>query len=116
MSVHNQLLYLAQASPDNLFVLPGESVSEFGKVTHYLSPKQIVAFKPDSMSYYHNKLFNLAVRNGYVSHFGPNGAIVEPSRPTLRTDNDATLVARDIVQGYEEKHEMCLSGDNLTTP
>ncbi len=102
ISFFDSLLYLAQLN-DNIFILPGDSVSLIGQIPLYLPSNRIILFKTSSMNENHEKIFNLAFKRNYISYFSSNGKIVMPAKIGYRTEDDSTKVAKDIMIGYIKK-------------
>jgi hypothetical protein len=100
-SDYNELLYLATHGKDNIAVLPGESVTDLGKLPLYLEPQQVIVFKPDSMNDDHRKIFDAGFKRGWLSAFAENGTVLYPSPPQKRHDDDATLAAKEILEGIK---------------
>ncbi|MCT4634710.1 MAG: hypothetical protein N4A31_00480 [Rickettsiales bacterium] len=98
ISFYNPLLYLAMQN-NNIFIIPGASVSSIGQVPLYLPSNRVILFKPSSMNDSHNAIFNLAFKHNYLSYFSSNGEIITPKVITKRSDDDVSLVAKEILIG-----------------
>lgn len=104
ISVYEPLLYLAQIpNQDNIYIVPGESVSMISQVTLYLPAEKIIVFMPDSMDASHEAILNLAIKRGNISYFSKSGDVVTPLISTQRTRDDAEQIAQDIRQGLTNK-------------
>lgn len=98
ISFYNPLLYLAMQR-NNIFIIPGASISSIGQVPLYLPSNRVILFKPSSMNDSHNAIFNLAFKHNYLSYFSSNGEVITPKVITKRSEDDASLVAKDLLIG-----------------
>lgn len=96
ISVFNPLLYLANQGEDNIFILPGSSVSLMAQIPLYLPTDRIILFKTSSMNEDHENIFNAAFNRNYLSYFNTNGEVVMPGVIEQRMEDDSLQIARDI--------------------
>lgn len=117
-SVFNPLLYIAQADKDNIFIIPGESVSMLGQIPLYVSSYNAIVFKPDSMNSSHEAIFRAAFDKNFVSYFDENGAVVHPHENLKREIDDVHQVASDLIEGYQAEmmRESRIRGEILGIP
>lgn len=98
-SYFNQLLYVAQQA-NNIFILPGESVSMMGQINLYLPANRIFVFESDSMNDSHRRVYENALKRGFVSTFDKISA-----PKSLRESDDAIAVAKALINGFNNKFE-----------
>lgn len=101
ISFYNPLLYLA-TQRNNIFIISGASISSVGQVPLYLPSNRVILFKPSSMNDSHNTIFNLAFKRNYLSYFSSTGEVILPKVIGKRSDDDASLVAKDILGGFSK--------------
>lgn len=103
ISYFNPLLYLAQQN-NNIFVIPGGSVSMMGQIPLYLNSDRIILFKPSSMNEDHEAIFHLAFSNNYLSYFAEDGLIISPAKIEKRKNEDSAQVIKNLLNNYNKKH------------
>lgn len=99
ISYFKPLLYLAEQN-DNLFILPGASVSLMGQIPLYLTSDKTILFKPSSMNEDHENVANLAFARNYFAYFNENCEVIEPKEVTKKFDDDSSLMVKEIYQGF----------------
>ena len=105
ISSFNPLLYLARQN-DNIFILPGASVSLIGQIPQYLPPDRIILFEASSMNKNHQSVFQLAFERNYLSYFSSTGEVIMPAKLDHGTENDSKKIAKDIITGYMSKSKL----------
>lgn len=92
-SVYNQLLFLAQANCDNLYVIPGESVSMLSQIPLYLNPNQIVMFKPSSMNEQNAAVLISILNRGHALCFDEEGQLIQyKDLVKMRVDDASNII------------------------
>jgi hypothetical protein len=99
-SVYDQLIYVAHKNPNNIFILPGESVSALSQIPLYLNPENIIVFKPSSMNSQHEAIFHFIFDKGYLSYFDALGNIVHPESKARMTFDIKDEVVNGIISAY----------------
>jgi hypothetical protein len=101
-SVYSQLLYVAHKNPNNIFILPGESVSALSQTPLYINPENIIVFKPSSMNSQHEAIFSSIFDRGYLSYFDESGNVIYPVSREHMTHDIKDEVVNDIIGAYIE--------------
>lgn len=103
VSYYKPLLHCIISSKGIVFV-PGDSVSILAELTALLPAKQIIVYKTSSTNESHEKIIEAALEKGYVLGYLVDGQMrytaKEKLRETPRGNEDVSLVAEDIIKGY----------------